>query len=496
MKVLIGDAERGPVVASAIVVGALAVLSFSVFTGLPVLHVAPIIGIVVVAAVAYRSVLAWRTLLAAMILVILFIPIRRYTMPMNLPFQLEPYRILVALVAAAWVSSMLIDPRVRFRRTGLEPWMLGVWLAVLISVIVNGHRIAQLGVGTVIAKKLTFLASFFLVTYMIVSLARRLEQIDFLVKVVVVGGAIVAFFALIEARTRFNVFNHLSAFIPLLKLNTSDLVTDLGRGGRMRVYASAQHPIALSAALIMIVPLAIYLARSTGRRRWWLAGSLVMFGSLAALSRTAIVMLSVMLFVYLRQRPRETKRLLKLGIVPLLLALHLAVPGAIGTLADSFHPKGGLAKEQEVHPGTSAGGRIVKAIPTLHQWERQPLLGYGYGSRVIEGPKLNAIVLDDEWLDVLFETGAIGAVAWVGLLVAFGLRMSRRARSDPSPRGWLFTGVTASVAAYGFSMATYDAMSFIQVTLVLFILFGVGSAALAGDSGRPLGRPARAGDVR
>ncbi len=49
----------------------------------------------------------WRRL----ILVILFIPIRRYSLPGNLPFELEPYRLLVALLLVGWGASLLVDPR-------------------------------------------------------------------------------------------------------------------------------------------------------------------------------------------------------------------------------------------------------------------------------------------------------------------------------------------------------------------------------------------------
>ena len=96
----IGD--RGAAVASTAILGALTVLAFTIFSGLPVQQVAPIVALTAVVAVAYRTLLAWQTLLALTILVVLAIPIRRYTMPGNLPFELEPYRVLVILVAAAW----------------------------------------------------------------------------------------------------------------------------------------------------------------------------------------------------------------------------------------------------------------------------------------------------------------------------------------------------------------------------------------------------------
>ena len=61
-----------------------------------------------------------------------------------------------------------------------------------------------------------FFLSFVLVLYLIVSVIRRLDDVDYLAKTLVVGGTVVAISALVEARTGFNVFNHLSRVIPFL----------------------------------------------------------------------------------------------------------------------------------------------------------------------------------------------------------------------------------------------------------------------------------------
>ena len=62
----------------------------------------------------------WRHLLAGLILVILLVPIRRYSLPADLPFQLELYRLFVAVLVVGWIGSLLVDRRVRLRRTGFE----------------------------------------------------------------------------------------------------------------------------------------------------------------------------------------------------------------------------------------------------------------------------------------------------------------------------------------------------------------------------------------
>ena len=60
-----------------------------------------------------------------------------------------------------------------------------------------------------------FFLSFVLVLYLTASVIRRLETIDYLAMTLVAGGAVVALFAILEARTGFNVFNHLDRVLPV-----------------------------------------------------------------------------------------------------------------------------------------------------------------------------------------------------------------------------------------------------------------------------------------
>jgi predicted membrane channel-forming protein YqfA (hemolysin III family) len=69
-------------------------------------------------------------------------------------------------------------------------------------------------------------------------------------------------------------------------------------------------------------------------------------------------------------------------------------------------------------------------------------------------------------------------------------RLSRAARQDDSARGWLYTGLAASIAAFAVGMATYDAFSFTQVAFVFFILFGLAGVVLSRELSEG---PAKAG---
>jgi hypothetical protein len=485
VRAITGQGEHGPVVSAAVVASALLVLILTIPAGLPVVPVALLVAFIAVAVVAYRSLLSWRGLLAATILVILFVPTKRYELPGNLPFDLEPYRVAVAFVTAGWISSLLIDPRVRLRKTGLEAPFVALFAAVLASDVVNAGEISAGGWTSDVVKELMFFASFVLIVYLVVGVARTAGTIAFLVEILVGGTAVVAFFALVEARTGFNVFDRAASSIPFLS-PTGDVVADV-RDGTSRVVASAQTPIPLGAALVLVLPLAIHLARTAGRWRiaWWAAVGVIFFASLATVSRTAVVMLGTLAVALFFLRRDAVKRLWPL-VIPLVVAAPLAVPGAVGTLKASFFPPGGLLAEQNQHAGWSGSGRIADLGPAMAVFARRPVLGEGYATREPGRPGERGQILDDQWLKTLLETGVVGTFALLWLFFRMIRIAGRTAKEDDGELGSLLTAVAASVSAFAVGMFLYDAFSFVQVTFVFYLLVGLGAAALSvGRSERP-----------
>jgi polysaccharide biosynthesis protein PslJ len=274
---------------------------------------------------------------------------------------------------------------------------------------------------------------------------------------------------IVEARTGFNAFNHLSGVIPLLREEVLPWVGQDGRGDR--AFASAQHPIALGAALAMLVPFSIYLGSRTGRRAWFAASGLLAVASLATFSRTSVLMLVVMALVYLWLRPRETRRLWP-ALVPVLVVIHFLVPGTLGTIKNAFFPAGGLIAQQQAEAGTAGSGRLADLGPGLREWAQRPILGEGFGTRVVDGPASNAGILDDQWLGILLETGLVGTGALLWLFSRAIRRLAAEARQDNSSRGLLAVGLTASIYGYAVGMATFDSFAFIQVTFLLFFALG------------------------
>jgi hypothetical protein len=454
--------------------GALALIAAAAIAGPAALRVAPVAAAIGVFALGYRSLTRWPAILGGLLMIILFIPIRRYRVPFDLPFQLEPYRIYVIAIVAAWGVALLIDGRVRLRTSGLEGPILLLFASLIGSIAVNLGRISDQGLMNGITKQLTFLLSFVLVFYLIVSVVRTVGDAETPLAILVAGGAILGVLGVIEAKFGFNPFDHLDRVIPVLTPD-DDLSDTVFRAGLTRAYGSAQHPIAFGAALVILLPPALYYAHVKRSKLAWAGALAILLGALTTVSRTTVVMLLAAGIVITVLRPAAVRKRLPL-LLPALVVIQLALPGTLVTMKAMFLPEGGLIEEQS---NASVGsGRVASLGPALEQVSHNPLLGIGYGSRIVSGPDKNSFILDDQWLGLLLETGALGVLAWVWLFWRFGRLAGGEARRDDSDRGWILVALTASIASFAAGMLFYDALSFIQVTILMFVLLGIGAALI------------------
>ena len=200
---------------------------------------------------------------------------------------------------------------------------------------------------------------------------------------------------------------------------------------------------------------------------------ILMAGTFATVSRTAVVMLVAAGLVFLVLRFRETCRLAPL-LIPMLIVVHAAVPGALGAVKLAFTPPGGLIAEHQ-SKSEAGEGRLADIAPSLELFREKPLLGYGFGTMQTTGPDTNAAILDNQWLASLLSVGLVGLLALVWLFMRFIRDVGRRARHERSVEGWLLVALVASVAAFGVGMFTYDAFAFTQVTFVFFVILALAS---------------------
>jgi O-antigen ligase len=463
---------------------ALLALAASAATGRGPGLVAPAAALFAVVVAARPAVIAWRSIILVLLLIVLFIPIRRYSLAVHLPFSLEPYRAYVLLIAGLWIAYLLVDPASRVRRTGLEGPLALLWLAVLGSILTNFGSITSEDLSAEVIKKLTFWAGFMVVLYVIASLSTSAD-VEYYLRVLVIGGGILGALGVIEWKTGTNAFAHLDHFIPILRPVGDNL--DTFRAGLNRAYASAQHPIAFGALLALLLPVSVVFALVRRKPIWFACSGLIVMGSLASISRTSLVMLCVAAAILGLLRPLAARQALPY-VLPLLVAIQIALPGTFATIRASFFPKGGLVEQQAQQ--SVGSGRVASFGPALDQASRHPFFGRGFGTRIVgSDPKHNSFILDDEWLSTTLEVGIVGLLAWVWIFGRFCMSAARASKADDTERGWLLAALTAAIASFSVGMLFYDAFSFIQVTIVMIVLLGLGSVLLRDppDEGRPAG---------
>ena len=207
----------------------------------------------------------WRWPLAIILIVILFVPMRRYALPVNLPFELELYRVIVALVIVVWMLSLLAQPDAAIRRSGLEGPVLLYAFAFLASDFANPGRMAQYQ------------------SYVIRGAEPGSEHCRRLLLRRKRGPEVLAGADHREAPRRGYVCSRSpgpdrveNGMVSVRRISTGTCPCcnkrPRSRGntrGAVRALGSAEHPIALGALFVIIAPLALYLAIRFGR--WWWA---------------------------------------------------------------------------------------------------------------------------------------------------------------------------------------------------------------------------------
>ena len=433
-------------------------------------------------------VFTWRIMAATLILVVWFIPIRTYSLPVDLPFNLEPYRLFLLALVFAWLVGLVGG------HSQLSAWGQGsaviLFTAVLFATqIVNFEDVNAGSTEPEALKSLSYFLSFVIAFMLVTSTIDSAPGLDKLVRALVAGAGVVAVAALYDSRLSYNVFEHLHEWVPVLDFTPREVVEE--RGGRLRVYGSAQHPIALSVALLTAVPLAIYLAGRAASvlraRAWGVVAVVCVAGGLATVSRTTVIMALAMILVAFWLRGKALLRFWPLLLV-LPVVVHFIAPGALGGLYKSFFPKEGLVTSLEGRAGQLGSGRFADYGPGFDLWIQSPLLGTGIGEQTVpsdlppgavSGAAETELIFDNQYLNSLVTTGALGLVAvvwfvWGGVLKL--ARAARRRRGQPSD---LLVACSIAAAGFGASMIVFDAFYFVQCTLFFFMIVAIGFRARA-----------------
>jgi polysaccharide biosynthesis protein PslJ len=432
----------------------------------------------------------WSWMIGAALVVDLVLPEDgRYTIPAGF-VNLEPYRVVVGIVLIGWFAALLSDPNVRARSTKFEGPIGLILIATVGSELLNPGRVS--GVGTFVLKSLSLFACFVLFLYMTVSVIRSRDVVNRLIALLVSAGCIEALGAVVQREKGYNIFDHLHRFVPMFQFSLGAELNQLSRNGSLRAVGSAGHPIELSNVMVMLMPLAVYLAIVRRQKRWWVAVLILGVGALASGSKTGMIEMIGVLLVFAKMRPGPTLRCWP-ALIPIVVVMNIVVPGSISGIIQGFFPKGGFVASQSAtfygHGQKQQATRLSRIGPELHSEysKHNPLFGEGYGTRIVgrltsdqQVPAQNqAQVLDDQWFGTFLETGLFGFLGWLWLFVHVMRKLGKRAKLEREhPEGWLPVALASSIMAFLIGMATYDAFGFIQAVLVLYAVIAFSSIVL------------------
>jgi len=411
-------------------------------------------------------------LLAAFLVMLFLVPFGAIKFKVHLPADATPDRLLiVAMIVALVVSIEPLLSGAKRQMGGVEYAVLIFAAVALISVVINADRLYRLEYFPFVEKAVLQLLSYVAFFFVVVK-AVRTTEIPALSRLIVWLSCITSVGVLVESRRGFNAFYIWAGKLlsPIATVAPSPTNIHPTNGARAFIVGPTDHPLALASMLTMALPFAIvplYRAtRTRDRVGYFIAIGLIVAATLATREKTAMLSPLAVIVVLVAFRPRLL-RWAPLGILLLIPMVHVAAPGVLGELKNLL-------------PGASGGnysdGRTADYSAITPDVLSNLLIGRGYGS--LDPLNLRWYrILDNEYLDELWETGVIGLITYGAMLwtpVVAARRLVRRSAAHAE----IAVAAAAGCTAFAAVSATYDAMGFGQA--IYSFLFAAALIAIIG----------------
>jgi O-antigen ligase len=336
----------------------------------------------------------------------------------------------------------------------LSDWfLLAFWLVSLVSLLFAPN----LGRSQII----TLMWSFVFVLYF--TLSRSLTQYNLyyrVEKVILVSTFLVCLFGLWQF-----IGDSLGLSTDLTGLRAMYTHVVLGYP---RIQSVALEPLYFSNFLLVPLYLALKRSATTDRpwnKYWWLA-VLILANIILGFARSAyiaVIVSLVILVIYLLWQ----KKLAQIAslVLAILLALLISYGGLVlATRQFNIRNVTRHAVAQDAQSSDSVGGRMATYRQAWQIFRQKPLVGHGAGSfgplATPQNQSLNSYgIVNNEYLELLVETGAMGLLAFLGFLISLAVEASRACRrSEPNQKQTIFyltLGLLAIFVQYNFFSTLY-----------------------------------------
>lgn len=336
-------------------------------------------------------------------------------------------QVLGLMTLIAWVAQSLYRRRWEVKRNPIG-WLMIFFLLVNVFSLLNAENVDR---GLMVFGFLVFTMA---MGSLVHQLVLRPSDVHAVVKGILVGFVLVSVFGLFQF---FGDLLGLDATITGLREHYTKAVL-----GFPRIQSTALEPLYF--ANYLLLPLGIlfswFWSRHRGLPLWGVVGLLVLGGLnfVLTISRGGYIAGGVMAVVislfYMRQWFDLRKMALGLGLI-LVLAL-----GTFRLLGSSQQWETFVEHTQNIFFGASYSERMENYEKAWIAFEEHPLLGIGvggFGPSVATHPYLEPEggwkIVNNEFLEVLAESGLFGFIFFFGILVALALRSLRAIDSGDDP---------------------------------------------------------------
>jgi hypothetical protein len=417
-------------------------------------------------------------LLAGFLTLLFLVPVTDVSLDVPTPVDPTIDRFALSGVICVWilVAWLRRRPQVRAEHPQLFLWATVTFVSIaLLSLVMNAADVASHDLLGLAQNRLAVLLSLVLLGWFTVAAMRPGELANFSLLLIVLAS-VVAVGIIWERRTGYNVFYSLigHSFDPVASVASSptDIHPELSDQSRAVIVGPTDHPLAATTMLAMAFPFAIVGFMDAKRDQRWLyalAAALIFGAALATERKTAVVAPLAAGAVIAAYRPRAAVRLLPLGLVTIIV-IHLAAPGALGTIYQLRHP----------FSVSSSVDRTDDYVAISPDFLARPLLGWGYGTRDVS--QVDRVrILDNEYLNEVLTVGLIGTMAFIAMIISAMVVADRAIRGGNPARAGPALAASAACMAFLVASALFDSMSFVQAPYLFFLVAGIAVVAASRD---------------
>jgi hypothetical protein len=417
-------------------------------------------------------ILPW--MLAGFLVLLWLVPINAITVGASLPFELKLDRLVLPIIVLTWLLSLASggDGAPRWHFTKIHA-ATSLFVAVaLTSVVLNSTGLTHELELELAIKKLMLLMAFFSIFLVVASSVRPTEIRAFMT--LILGLATVCAAGVIwEYQFGVDYFYRWSAkLLPSFFHVEAVDTTGFDEIGRPAVIGPADLSLELVAMLSLALPIGLVRLTESKRTRdrliYGVAIVLLLGAMIATYRKSALLAPVSVVLILLYFRRREMLRLAPLALV-LLVTIPILAPNALGSIVGQLEPN---------NLGVSTVSDRVSDYDAIRpDLLSHPLLGEGYGSY----EHTNHRVLDNDLLMRVVETGIIGLVAFVlmiVLVIGSAAPIIRRRDKEWAP---VALSVAAASGAFLVMSVLFDVMSFPHTPYILMVMLGFLAAIIAAE---------------